>query len=502
MSSSVPEIEPSVSTLHQIRIAGAIPGSVRQFQWRLFTLILVLLDGILAIVAFRLAYLIRFELAVPIFYLDVAPSQPFYQTLAGVLIVVWIVLFFVLGLYDRRNLLGGTKEYALVYRGSTFCLFIVMITAFVLPALAIARGWLFLSWIFAFVLISFGRFATRRIIYFLRRYGLFLSPAVIVGANQEGLSLARQFVWTTSGFHVLGFVDEKLPTGTLVGQRWSILGSVAQLEKVVNQFQIEEVILASSAISSREKLLEIFRRYGLSRDVNVRLSSGLYEIITTGLSVHEFASVPLVRVNKVRLTGGNVALKLLLDYAVTVPVVVMIAPLLLLVALIIKLDSPGPILYRRRVMGVNGRQFDAYKFRTMHLNGDALLAARPDLQAELARHHKLKDDPRITRVGRLLRRTSVDELPQLFNVLKAEMSLVGPRMISPPEMEKYDQWGLNLLTVKPGITGLWQVSGRSNISYEERVQMDMHYVRNWSLWLDLQLLWQTFPAVIQGIGAY
>jgi exopolysaccharide biosynthesis polyprenyl glycosylphosphotransferase len=297
-------------------------------------------------------------------------------------------------------------------------------------------------------------------------------------------------------------VDEKLPVGTLVGQRWSILGSVAQLEKVVSQFQIEEVILASSAISSREKLLEIFRRYGLSRDVNVRLSSGLYEIITTGLSVHEFASVPLVRVNKVRLTGGNVALKLLLDYAVTVPVVVMIAPLLLLVALIIKLESPGPILYRRRVMGVNGRQFDAYKFRTMHINGDALLAARPDLQAELARHHKLKNDPRITRVGRILRRTSVDELPQLFNVLKAEMSLVGPRMIAPPEMEKYGQWGLNLLTVKPGITGLWQVSGRSNISYEERVQMDMHYVRNWSLWLDLQLLWQTFPAVFQGIGAY
>jgi lipopolysaccharide/colanic/teichoic acid biosynthesis glycosyltransferase len=153
-------------------------------------------------------------------------------------------------------------------------------------------------------------------------------------------------------------------------------------------------------------------------------------------------------------------------------------------------------------MGVNGRQFDAYKFRTMHVNGDDMLAGRPELRDELARNHKLKNDPRITRIGRLLRRASLDELPQLFNVVRREMSLVGPRMISPAEMEKYHRWGINLLTVKPGITGLWQVSGRSEISYEERVQLDMYYIRNWSLWQDLQLLWQTIPAVIRGTGAY
>jgi lipopolysaccharide/colanic/teichoic acid biosynthesis glycosyltransferase len=153
-------------------------------------------------------------------------------------------------------------------------------------------------------------------------------------------------------------------------------------------------------------------------------------------------------------------------------------------------------------MGMNGDQFDAFKFRTMHENGDEILAAHPESQAELAKNHKLKDDPRVTRVGKFLRKFSLDELPQVFNVLRAEMSLVGPRMISPAEIEMYDRWDMNLLTVRPGITGLWQVSGRSDITYEERVRLDMYYIRNWSIWQDLQLLFQTIPAVINGRGAY
>ena len=153
-------------------------------------------------------------------------------------------------------------------------------------------------------------------------------------------------------------------------------------------------------------------------------------------------------------------------------------------------------------MGVNGKQFEAFKFRTMYTNGDQILEQFPDLKTELEQNHKLRNDPRITKTGALLRKTSLDELPQLLNVLRGEMSLVGPRMISPPEMEMYAQNGMNLLTVKPGITGLWQVSGRSDVSYEERVRLDMYYVRNWSIWLDLQLLFQTIPAVLFRRGAY
>jgi lipopolysaccharide/colanic/teichoic acid biosynthesis glycosyltransferase len=249
-------------------------------------------------------------------------------------------------------------------------------------------------------------------------------------------------------------------------------------------------------------MLDIFERYGLIDGLNLRMSSGLFEVITTGLEVKELAFTSLYRVQKVRLTGLDRALKLMLDYALTIPGLIAITPLLLIIGVAIKFDSPGPVFYRRRVMGINGKEFYAFKFRTMHVNGDRLLNAYPELKSELAQNYKLKNDPRVTRVGRILRQSSLDELPQLLNVLFRQMSLVGPRIISPAEMTMYHKWGMNLLTVPPGITGLWQVSGRSDISYEERVRLDMHYVRNWTIWLDIQLLWQTIPAVIKGSGAY
>jgi exopolysaccharide biosynthesis polyprenyl glycosylphosphotransferase len=264
---------------------------------------------------------------------------------------------------------------------------------------------------------------------------------------------------------------------------------------------VGEVILTTSSLS-REEMVSVFKKFGVSSNVTLRLSSGLFELITTGLQVTELASVPLVRVNKARLTGLDSFLKLTLDYLITIPGLIVISPLLLLIAVAVRLDSPGPVIFRRRVMGVNGRQFDAFKFRTMRVDGDEILAQHPELQHELAENHKLVKDPRITSLGNLLRKSSLDELPQLFNVLMRDMSLVGPRMISPAEISKYDRWDMNLLTVRPGITGLWQVSGRSDVTYEERVKLDMHYIRNWSIWLDIQLLIATIPAVLKSRGAY
>jgi lipopolysaccharide/colanic/teichoic acid biosynthesis glycosyltransferase len=179
-----------------------------------------------------------------------------------------------------------------------------------------------------------------------------------------------------------------------------------------------------------------------------------------------------------------------------------LAPVFVVISVLVKLDSPGPVFYRRRVVGLHGHQFDALKFRTMHTNGDQILAANPTLMDDLATTHKIKGDPRITRIGQVLRRYSLDELPQLINVLRREMSLVGPRMISPPELKNYGQWAMNLLTVRPGLTGLWQVSGRSDVSYEERVRLDMFYIRNYTIWMDLHLISRTLPVVLSGRGAY
>jgi lipopolysaccharide/colanic/teichoic acid biosynthesis glycosyltransferase len=195
-------------------------------------------------------------------------------------------------------------------------------------------------------------------------------------------------------------------------------------------------------------------------------------------------------------------LKTSLDYAVTLIGLVIIGPLLIILALIVKLDSPGPIIYRRRVMGRGGTQFDAFKFRTMVINGDEILAARPDLKAKWERDQKLANDPRVTRCGNWMRKLSLDELPQLFNVLLGQMSLIGPRMFAPVEAARYGNTVDEILSVKPGITGLWQVSGRSNLSYDDRARLDLEYVRAHSVWADMKLLLLTVPAVLQKRGAF
>jgi exopolysaccharide biosynthesis polyprenyl glycosylphosphotransferase len=419
-----------------------------------------------------------------------------------IIIPIWLCIFTLSGLYNRQNLLGGTREYDLIFRATTVGFLLVILAGFLEPRLVIARGWLLTTWGGAFLLTTIGRFSLRRVIYLLRKNGYFLIPAIIVGANSEGRSLAEQLLnWQTAGLAVIGFIDDRAEATQPLGHHPPILGPLDDIGRIIEEHKVEEVIIATSALS-REGILGIIKDYGFNSHVNLRLSSGIYEIITTGLTVKEFAYVPLVGINKVRLTGGDKILKLLLDYCLTIPGLILALPIYLVITIAIRIDSPGPIIYRRRVMGVNGRQFDAFKFRTMHINGDDILAKYPELQAELSENQKLKNDPRLTRIGRILRQTSLDELPQLINVLKHEMSLVGPRMICPDEVKKYNQWGINLLTVQPGITGLWQVSGRSDVSYEDRIRLDMQYIRNWSIWLDLQLLWQTIPAVLRAKGAY
>lgn len=209
-----------------------------------------------------------------------------------------------------------------------------------------------------------------------------------------------------------------------------------------------------------------------------------------------------VQSERMTMPRYNRAMKLALDYMLAIPGLLLIAPLFLFLAILVKLDSPGPVFHRRRVLGQNGRVFDAFKFRTMYVNGDEILARYPKLRQELNRNYKLKCDPRVTRVGYFLRKFSLDELPQLLNVLARDMSLIGPRIIAPDELRNYGQFGTTLMLVMPGLTGLWQVSGRSDTSYDQRVALDMEYITTWSIWLDIKILLRTIPAVLKGDGAY
>lgn len=471
---------------------------------RMGRVVLALSDAVMVTVALAMAYWLRFSANIALSR-DVVPSVAYYSLLIMVMLPLWLGIFALLGLYDYHNLLGGVTEYTRVVNGCTSGMMLVIIAAYTVPGMQVARAWLLMAWLLSLLLVCLGRFALRRVAYHLRGHGYFVSRTVILGANDEAVTLAMQLGdMRYSGFAVLGFV---LPNGapddvpkSILGV--PVLGTLNELSSIIDSRAADLVIVASTALT-REQLIDLPLELANQPKVEMGLSSGIYEVFTTGMRITNRCGVPLMTINRLRLHPVEKALKLSLDYTLIVLTAIFSLSLSAVIALLIKLDSPGPVIYRRRVMGVGGKEFDAFKFRTMVVNGDEVLAQHPELQDELGTNHKLKDDPRVTRAGRWLRRSSLDELPQLLNVLRGEMSLVGPRMISPEETTQYGRMRLNLLTVKPGITGLWQTSGRSDLTYDERVQLDMYYIRNYSIWLDLQILFvQTLPAVLRKRGAY
>lgn len=487
-----------------LRVAPRIYPSP-QLCKRIYQGALLVSDALMLILAFALAYWLRFYGGLAI-STDVAPSLLSYVSLAWVVIPAWLLVFALLGLYDYASLLGGTREYTRAVNACTSGMMMLIILSFLNPLFIISRAWLVLAWMLSCFLVSASRLGLRRVAYALRTKGYFVTPVAIVGTNSEALSLAAQLqASVSSGVAIMGFIseyDDEAGRGPVTLAGLPILGELDNLPSVLERTCISDVIIASTALS-REQRLTTALRLAEMPSVNMSISSGLYEIFTTGVQVTTRNSVPLLQMNRLRLDPLEMVLKTLLDYGI----ILLAAPFLLLiftvVALLVRLDSRGPIFYRRRVLGIGGQEFDAFKFRTMVVNGDEVLAQYPEKLAELQATHKLREDPRITRVGHFLRKTSLDELPQLINVLLGQMSLVGPRMIHPDEAEMYGPLRSNLLTVKPGLTGLWQVSGRSEITYEERVQIDMHYIRNYSIWMDLQILFvQTLPAVFSKRGAY
>ena len=472
---------------------------VRHQEQRYLVAALLLTDALMVGMSFALAYLVRFVLNLPLF--EDGSSKPlFYAVIVIALVPGYLALFHIHGLYNRDNLLGGTTEYARTFNAVTTGLVLVIFINFLQPDFVVARAWLLLAWLLMLGLCIISRFLMRRLVYWLRHSGHFRDRTLVVGANPEGIAVAQQLIeGRTSGAQIIGFIDDYLPVGQEPLPGVAVLGGSSAFAALVELRAIDTVVIANTAIT-RERLLGIYSAIDALQEGEVRLASGLFELLTTSVRIREEACVPLVVLNKTRITGPHLLCKTLLDYLAAASAIVVLLPFFVILALLIKLDSPGPILYRRRVVGQGKREFDAFKFRTMYTDGDRRLT--PEQRAELESYGKLKEDPRITRIGAWMRRYSVDELPQLLNVLRGQMSLIGPRMITMQELAKFGKWQHNLATVKPGLTGLWQVSGRSDLSYEERVRLDRHYSRNHSFWLDLQILFQTIPALLSGRGAY
>jgi Undecaprenyl-phosphate galactose phosphotransferase WbaP len=338
----------------------------------------------------------------------------------------------------------------------------------------------------------------------LSRTGIGGIPAVIYGSGSTGrLVTDRLLNSKRTGYIPVLILDNTVESGENY-RGIPIIHDTSIGPEIVEQFKIRMAIVAMPELSQDD--LTHLLNYSVSAFRYSVLIPDFFNITNIWMSVRDFDGIlGFVASHKLKMSW-NLAIKRLLDLAIVIIGGLIILPLLIVIALLVKLSSPGPVLYRHRRLGKSGKYFNAYKFRSMFLDSqdalEKLLAQSPGLRAEWEANHKLKDDPRVTLVGKFLRRTSFDEFPQLINVLKGEMSLVGPRPIVDGEVEKYGKDFDRIFSVKPGLTGLWQVSGRSDTDYTERVAFDTYYLQSWSVWLDLWVLLKTFGVVIKGKGAY
>jgi Undecaprenyl-phosphate galactose phosphotransferase WbaP len=365
-----------------------------------------------------------------------------------------------------------------------------------------SRLWWLIVWALAVLTIVWGRMLTR---FVLQQWGLWIRPTIIIGhgenATEAAIALQSE---PRLGFEVAGYVhvEEPNPCLKLNGR---ILINIQELEKLAAQPGIQWVIaLEHAQADQREHWLRILSQWGAT-DISVIPAMRGVPLYGTDMAHFFSHEVALLRVrNNLRRWPARLT-KRLFDTALAALLILLSSPIMLLIALALKLEG-GSVFFSHSRVGKKGKRFNCYKFRSMVPNADQalqnLLDSNPTLQAQWDKEHKLKDDPRISPLGAFLRRTSMDELPQLFNVLKSEMSLVGPRPIVEEELEKYGLEKSYYLMVRPGMTGLWQVSGRNDVDYDTRVYLDAWYVKNWSLWYDLAILVKTFKVVLWRRGAY
>ena len=460
----------------------------------------VLADALLIVFSFILAYFIRFRVLV-----FITPSSiPIFEKYSSILIFVtllWLAVFKLVGLYENKKYTAFVDEVAVLFWGVSVSTMILLGLLFLYRELWFSRLVILNVWWIAFLLMG----ALRLSILFLGRLahyrGLGLRSTLILGAGEIGRTLAGKMIKDRGlGYRVVGFLDDD---PAKIGRQYyeaPVLGGLARAKEIIQQQKVDEVIIASAEIPA-EKTLDIItecERFG----VEFKIVPGILELIASRVDVDELAGVPLLTVSEIRLKGFNALLKRTMDVLLSALGLIVLSPLLLAAALLVKLTSAGPVFYTQERVGLDGRPFPIFKFRSMVDGADQLIAEIAG-RSEVAGHlFKMKEDPRTTPLGRFMRRFSIDELPQLLNVFFGQMSLVGPRPPLPREVVKYNSWQLKRLRVRPGITGPWQVQGRSHLPFDDMVRLDIYYIENWSLWFDLKILLRTLPVVLSGSGAY
>lgn len=420
---------------------------------------------------------------------------------------LYLLCMYYEGLYTKR--LPFWQESRKVIRAVT----LTFILAFAIVSLMklggeVSRTVLLVGYLLALPAEPLGRFLTKTM---LKKAGLWNEPCLIAGTGPQ----ARMIVEALSKDHYLGYTvcglitvnpADDTQTVHINGQEYPVLGSIGDLPSVLPRYGIRHLVIAAPDLPGPQLVSAVNQVQPYTRSILV--VPDLAGIPVIGGEAEYFFNERLLafRTRNNLASRINVISKRAFDIIVGSLLILLLAPLLLLLVILIRIESPGAALFAHRRLGKNGVPFNCYKFRSMVMNAQELLPQlledNPELQEEWNRDFKLKHDPRVTRIGRILRQTSLDEIPQLINVLKGEMSLVGPRPIIAEEMERFGDAARDYMMVLPGITGLWQVSGRSDIDYQERVLMESWYVRNWSLWLDISLLFRTIGIVLNRKGAY
>jgi exopolysaccharide biosynthesis polyprenyl glycosylphosphotransferase len=469
-----------------LRVAaeGQLPSALDQFR-RLYRRVGVT-DALSVAAALLLAYWIRFDVR--------APVGDFLWLLFATPIVM-VAIFSGFRLYDA-NRFTPAEEFRRIILAVSVGLSGVATLSFWSHA-SLSRGWTAASWVFTLVLVL----ATRRLwhwhIWRARRDGRLTFPTLIVGTNDEARKLEAIMLRRPMGFRPIGLVATA-SDGGIAGL--PVLGTVDELRDLIRETGAECIFVAASALSA-EQMAHVAKAVRLE-GVEVRVTATLPQVLSSRLSVQPFGGVMAISLKQARLSGSQAAAKRVFDLAVAGIGLLILSPIFLGVALAVRITSPGPVLYRQRRVGLRGRPFTMMKFRTMLTGSDAMIEQLRIQHGVADLMFKLPDDPRVTPVGRFLRRFSLDELPQLLNVVRGEMTLVGPRPPLPDEVAHYEDWQFDRLEVRPGITGLWQVSGRSDLSFEECVRLDLFYIENWSLAYDLYIVAKTLPVLVSRRGAY
>jgi exopolysaccharide biosynthesis polyprenyl glycosylphosphotransferase len=427
-----------------------------------------------------------------------------YTIISIVILIAWLLALSVYGTRGHRVIGTGTQEYRLIADATLRLFGLLAIFAFLFQV-DLARGYILIALPVGLCVLLFTRWMWRQWLGVMRARGEFSSRVLLVGSFASVTHIARELNGRPdAGYTVIGAcIPTSLVGDTLPGTDIPIFGNLEKVTRALEVSGADTVVITSADELPPQRVRELSWSLEPGRQ-HLVVAPSLVDIGGPRIHTRPVAGLPLIHVETPRYEGSKRFAKRAFDIIGSGLLILIASPVLATIAILVRTTSPGPVLFRQNRVGYNGSHFSMLKFRSMVVDAEALLAT---LQHERRQEgnsvlFKMRDDPRITPVGRVLRRFSLDELPQLFNVFAGSMSLVGPRPPLEREVDQYEQHVHRRFLVKPGITGLWQISGRSNLSWEDTVRLDLYYVENWSLTGDLVILWRTARAVVASEGAY